>query len=134
MVLRLLRGEKYCGDLLQRKSCTPDFLDHRKVKNEGQSPQVYLRDHHEAIVPRSMFEAVRRELDRRQANRKAGSRPSARYWCSGKVVCGLCGSRLVPRRAHRRTAVCDGCAGNGCSTAWQRVRLRQLGIEFCWTA
>ena len=57
MVLRLLRGEKYCGDLLQRKSCTPDFLDHRKVKNEGQSPQVYLRDHHEAIVPRSMFEA-----------------------------------------------------------------------------
>ena len=53
MVLRLLRGEKYCGDLLQRKSCTPDFLDHRKVKNEGQSPQVYLRDHHEAIVPRS---------------------------------------------------------------------------------
>ena len=82
MVLRLLRNEKYCGDLLQRKSCTPDFLDHRKVKNEGQSPQVYLRDHHEAIVPRSMFEAVRRELDRRQANRKAGSRPSARYWCS----------------------------------------------------
>ena len=43
MVLRLLRGEKYCGDLLQCKSCTPDFLDHRKVKNEGQSPQVYLR-------------------------------------------------------------------------------------------
>ena len=98
MVLRLLRGEKYCGDLLQRKSCTPNFLDHRKVKNEGQSPQVYLRDHHEAIVPRSMFEAVRRELDRRQANRKAGSRPSARYWCSGKVVCGRCGSRFVPRR------------------------------------
>ena len=116
MVLRLLRSEKYCGDLLQRKSCTPDFLDHRKVKNEGQSPQVYLRDHHEAIVPRSMFEAVRRELDRRQANRKAGSRPSARYWCSGKVVCGRCGSRFVPRRrsamgvretgAARRGSVC----------------------------
>lgn len=109
MVLRLLRGEKYCGDLLQRKSCTPDFLDHRKVKNEGQSPQVYLRDHHEAIVPRSMFEAVRRELDRRQANRKAGSRPSARYWCSGKVVCGRCGSRFVPRRG----AQADGGSAMG---------------------
>ena len=134
MVLRLLRGEKYCGDLLQRKSCTPDFLDHRKVKNEGQSPQVYLRDHHEAIVPRSMFEAVQRELDRRQATRKAGSRPSARYWCSGKwsVDCAAVG--LCRAEAHRRTAVCDGCAGKGCSTAWQRVRLRQLGIEFYWTA
>ena len=28
MVLRLLRGEKYCGDLLQRKSCTPVFFGH----------------------------------------------------------------------------------------------------------
>lgn len=98
MVLRLLRGEKYCGDLLQRKSCTPDFLDHRRVKNEGQSPQVYLREHHEAIVPRGVFEAVQQELDRRQAARRANSRPSARYWCSGKLVCGQCGSRFVPRR------------------------------------
>ena len=98
MVLRLLRNEKYCGDLLQRKSCTPDFLDHRRVKNEGQSPQVYLRDHHEAIVPRAVFEAVQRELDRRQAARKHSSRPSARHRCSGKLVCGLCGSRFVPRK------------------------------------
>lgn len=101
MVLRLLRNEKYCGDLLQRKSCTPDFLNHRKVKNEGQAPQVYLRDHHEAIVPRAVFEAVQHELDRRQAARKHSSRPSARYWCSGKLVCGLCGSRFVPRRGAK---------------------------------
>ena len=121
MVLRLLRGEKYCGDLLQRKSCTPDFLDHRKVKNEGQSPQVYLRDHHEAIVPRSMFEAVRRELDRRQANRKVGSRPSARYWCSGKVVCGRCGSRFVPRRG----AQADG------GLRWVCGKRVQHGVAAC---
>ena len=121
MVLRLLRGEKYCGDLLQCKSCTPDFLDHRKVKNEGQSPQVYLRDHHEAIVPRSMFEAVRRELDRRQANRKAGSRPSARYWCSGKVVCGRCGSRFVPRRG----AQADG------GLRWVCGKRVQHGVAAC---
>lgn len=112
MVLRLLRNEKYCGDLLQRKSCTPDFLDHRKVKNEGQSPQVYLRDHHEAIVSRSMFEAVQRELDRRQAARKASSRPSARYWCSGKVVCGLCGSRFVPRKGAQADGGLRWVCGN----------------------
>ena len=120
MVLRLLRGEKYCGDLLQRKSCTPDFLDHRRVKNEGQSPQVYLREHHEAIVPRGVFEAVQRELDRRQANRKAGSRPSARYWCSGGLrtvrqsVCaaqGRTGGRrsamgVREKGAARRGSVC----------------------------
>ena len=121
MVLRLLRGEKYCGDLLQRKSCTPDFLDHRKVKNEGQSPQVYLRDHHEAIVPRGVFEAVQRELDRRQAARKANSRPSARYWCSGKLVCGQCGSRFVPRRG----AQADG------GLRWVCGKRVQHGVAAC---
>ncbi len=121
MVLRLLRNEKYCGDLLQRKSCTPDFLDHRKVKNEGQSPQVYLRDHHEAIVPRSVFEAVQRELARRQAARKANSRPSVRYWCSGKLVCGLCGSRFVPRKG----AQADG------GLRWVCGKRVQYGIAAC---
>lgn len=121
MVLRLLRNEKYCGDLLQRKSCTPDFLDHRKVKNEGQSPQVYLRDHHEAIVPRSMFEAVQGELDRRQATRKRNSRPSARYWCSGKLVCGLCGSRFVPRKG----AQADG------GLRWVCGKRVQHGVAAC---
>ena len=46
-------------------------------------------------------------------------------WSADGAAVGLCRAR-----AHRRTAVCDGCAGNGCSTAWQRVRLRQLGIGF----
>ena len=49
-------------------------------------------------MPRGVFEAVQRELDRRQAARGHNSRPSARYWCSGKLVCGLCGNRFVPRR------------------------------------
>ena len=121
MVLRLLRSEKYCGDLLQRKSCTPDFLDHRKVKNEGQSPQVYLRDHHEAIVPRAVFEAVQHELDRRQAARKYSSRPSARYWCSGRLVCGQCGSRFVPRKG----AKADG------GLRWVCGKRVQHGVSAC---
>ena len=100
MVLRLLRNEKYCGDLLQKKTCTPDFLDHRKVKNDGREEQVYLRGHHEAIVPREQFDAVQRELARRAPNGQK-KRHSARYWCSGKLVCGVCGSRFVPRQRIR---------------------------------
>ena len=61
------------------------------------------------------------ELDRRQANRKAGSRPSARYWCSGKVVCGLCGSRRVPRRG----AQADG------GLRWVCGKRVQHGVAAC---
>ena len=62
MVLRLLRNEKYCGDLLQKKSYTPDFLDHKKQVNRGEEEQIYLRDHHEPIVPRAVFEQAQQEL------------------------------------------------------------------------
>lgn len=112
MVLRLLRNEKYCGDLLQKKTCTPDFLTHRKVRNCGQEEPVYLRDHHTPIISRAQFEAAQRELARRS---RTHIRHSARYWCSGKVRCGVCGRALTPRRSVRKDGsvhirwACRGC-------------------------
>ncbi|MGI6182217.1 MAG: recombinase family protein, partial [Agathobaculum sp.] len=114
MVLRILRNEKYCGDLLQKKTCTPDFLTHRSVPNHGQEQQLLLRDHHAAIVSRARFEQVQRELARRSAGR---TRHSAQYWCSGKVRCGRCGRALLPRRSvHKDGSVhvrwtCRQCGG-----------------------
>ena len=115
MVLRLLRNEKYCGDLLQKKTCTPDFLTHKKVRNCGQEEPVYLRDHHTPIISRAQFEAAQRELARRS---RTHIRHSARYWCSGKVRCGVCGRALTPRRSVRKNGsvhicwACRGCRGS----------------------
>ena len=115
MVLRLLRNEKYCGDLLQKKTCTPDFLTHRKVRNCGQEEPVYLRDHHTPIISRAQFEAAQSELARRS---RTHIRHSARYWCSGKVRCGVCGRALTPRRSVRKDGSvhirwsCRGCRGS----------------------
>ena len=36
VILRLLRNEKYCGDLVQKKTYTPDYLSHEKKYNTGQ--------------------------------------------------------------------------------------------------
>lgn len=115
MVLRLLRNEKYCGDLLQKKTCTPDFLTHRKVRNCGQEEPVYLRDHHTPIISRAQFEAAQSELARRS---RTHIRHSARYWFSGKVRCGVCGRALTPRRSVRKDGSvhirwsCRGCRGS----------------------
>lgn len=136
MVLRLLRNEKYCGDLLQKKTCTPDFLTHKKVRNCGQEAQVYLRGHHEPIISRAQFAAVQQELVRRGSGR---TRHSARYWCSGKVRCGLCGRALTPRRiTHRDGSVyirwsCRGCGGSAIRDAdlraCVRAALRSLPLD-----
>lgn len=102
MVRRVLRNEKYAGDLLQKKYVTVDFLNHKKVENKGLEEKIYLPGHHEAIISRETWQAVQQELARRAGAQEHGSKYSNRYWCSGKVVCGSCGGRFTPRTDRRR--------------------------------
>ncbi len=101
MVRRVLRNEKYVGDVLQKKFVTVDYLTHKKVENRGLEEQILLRDHHQAIIDRPTWEAVQAELTRRAGERTDNSKYSGRYWCSGKICCGACGSRFVPRTTRR---------------------------------
>ena len=101
MVGRILRNEKYCGDLLQKKYRTIDHLSHRKVLNEGAEEQFCIRDHHEAIVSREDFQAVQAELSRRAGLPAEQKRFSARYWYSGKIRCGACGKGFTLKRTRR---------------------------------
>ena len=54
----ILQNERYCGDVLARKTWTPSFLDHKSRKNKNDRNQYRKRDHHEAIVSREDFMAV----------------------------------------------------------------------------
>ena len=101
VILRVIRNEKYCGDLLQKKYRTTDYLTHRKVPNDGTEAQFCLRDHHEAIVSRTQFEAVQAELARRAGLAADKGRFSARYWYSGKIRCGACGKSFTLKRTRR---------------------------------
>ena len=68
-VVKILRNEKYMGDLVQKKSITPDYLTHAKKYNHGEEELVVLRDHHEPIVERALWSAAQEALTRR-ARRK----------------------------------------------------------------
>ena len=96
-ILRVLRNEKYCGDLLQMKTYTPDYLTHEKKYNRGAEDVVYLKDHHEPIIDRKTWDRAQAELARRSPSNEQRSKYSNRYWCSGKLVCGECGQRFVSR-------------------------------------
>lgn len=101
MILRLLRNEKYAGDLLQKKYVTRDFLSHKKTLNDGSEETIYIRDHHEPIIDRELFERVQAELARRAPSAEQKTRYSNRHWCSGKIRCGACGSRFILRQNRR---------------------------------
>lgn len=97
VILRALRNEKYVGDLCQKKTFTPNYLTHAKKYNHGNEEKVYLKDHHEPIIDRDLWNRTQEELLRRAPMDKIKSRHSNRYWCSGKLYCGLCGQRYVSR-------------------------------------
>lgn len=57
-VLGILQNERHCGDVLAHKTWTPNYLDHKAVKNVGNKPQYRQRDHHEGIISRDDFIAA----------------------------------------------------------------------------
>ena len=101
-ILRILRNEKYCGDLVQQKTYTPDYLTHQKKRNYGEVESVTIRDHHEPIISRERFEAAQCELQRRRPSDSTVKAYANRYALSGKIVCGECGSGFVRRQKKRK--------------------------------
>lgn len=102
VILRILRNEKYCGDLVQQKTYTPDYLTHQKKRNYGEIETVTIRNHHEPIISRERFEAVQRELERRKPSQSTVKAFANRYALSGKIVCGECGAGFVRRQKKRK--------------------------------
>lgn len=97
-ILKILKNEKYAGDLVQKKTITPDYLSHAKQRNRGQEALISIQNHHEPIIGREQWETVQRRIH--QSDRRAGepSGHSSRYLFSGRIKCGLCGQSFVSRK------------------------------------
>ncbi len=101
-IVKILKNEKYVGDLVQKKTITPDYLSHAKKYNHGEEEFVIIRDHHEPIIDRELWDTVQRELKKRNRNGELGAGHSNRYVFSGKIKCGECGASFVSRKKTRK--------------------------------
>lgn len=84
----ILTNEKYKGAALLQKKFTVDFLTKKQKVNEGEVPQYYVEDSHEAIIEPEEFELVQAEIERRKELGKAYSGGSI---FSTKIICSCCG-------------------------------------------
>ncbi len=118
-VKSILTNEKYKGDALLQKCFTVNFLTKETKKNEGEVPQYYVENNHEAIIEPAAFDWVQEEIKRR-AN--GGKRYSGVSMFSSKIKCGECGSWYGSKVWHsndkyrRRIYRCNDKFKKHCST------------------
>ncbi|MCI8335840.1 MAG: recombinase family protein [Peptococcaceae bacterium] len=101
VVLKILKNQKYMGDLVQKKTYTPSYLTHKKKVNRGEEPFIVLKQHHPAIISPALFAKAAAILQERGRRQREGSRYSQSYGLSGKLYCSQCGNRLVARTKKR---------------------------------
>lgn len=100
VIMKILKNEKYCGNLKQKKTYTPDYLTHEKRKNHGEEDFIFIKNHHEAIIKPEMWEAVQTEIKRRTKGKSVSKARGTKFPLSGKIFCGVCGSAFVCRRRY----------------------------------
>ena len=61
-VLQILTNERYCGDVLARKTFTPNYLNHKSRKNRHDRNQYRQKNHHDHIISREDFFAVQKMI------------------------------------------------------------------------
>ena len=130
VIRSILKNEKYCGDVLRQKTYTQDCISHKHLRNEGQLPMYLVQDHHEGIVSRDTFNAVKAEFARRNAGRAPTQKLaptgrscySAKYALTERLVCGECGTlyrRCVWTKKGRKLAV------------WRCASRIDYGTKYC---
>lgn len=118
-IMQIISNYNYTGDLILQKTFRDNHLTKRKVMNKGELDQYIVKENHEPIVSKELFEQVQKI--RQQRFNQVQSKPLQKnYVFSGMIRCGLCGWRYVHKTTpHNEIWKCshankrgpDGCGG-----------------------
>lgn len=90
-IMRILRNEKYTGDMLLQKTFNPDYMSKKSVENRGELPQYYVENSHEPIIDKETFRQAQQEMRRRAKAIGMVEKSSIIYSFTSLIRCGLCG-------------------------------------------
>lgn len=145
-VCRILKNDKYAGDLTQWKHYLTDFLSKRVLQNNGDNPDVPLitiADHHQGIISREVWDLAQQQVSERGKMAREGRKFSRHYWYSSKVFCGKCrysynvtGKKLKDKRSLRcvnRTKYGNNprVDANGAEVGCDNSAINEKVLEFC---
>lgn len=106
VILRILKNERYAGDILLQKYLTTDHISHRAVKNAcTEVPAYYIENHHTPIINRKTFDRVQKILEMQSIGTASGRRSGKciQYPFGGLLRCPDCGQPLHQRAVYVQT-------------------------------
>ena len=105
------------------------MISKKVIKNVGQMAQYYMPDHHEDIVSREQYNAVKAEMARRSALRSPSKAAvtgrscyTSKYALSDRIVCGECGT------LYRR---CTWTSRGRKYPVWRCTSRLNYGTKYC---
>lgn len=127
-VMGIIKNEKYKGDILLGKTFTTDPISKRRLANMGEEEQYYIRDHHEPIVSREVWDEAERIRKKRATNKvmePTGNREryTRQYAFSSMCECAFCGHKLT-RRTRHSSSIYE-------KPVWQCMNATKNGIKNC---
>ena len=87
---RMIKNEKYAGDVVLQKTYIENHLTHRQIRNKGDLPRFRVTDAHDAIVDRHIFEQAQKVTEMRRV--KDGN---STYPYGDMLRCPHCGKALT---------------------------------------
>lgn len=145
-VCRILKNDKYVGDLTQWKHYSTDFLTKQVLQNNGDNPDIPLitiPDHHEGIVSRELWDLAQKQLYERGKLSREGRKYSSHYWFSSKVFCGKCGYTYNVSGRKDEEKRCMHCVNrakygsvhrvdaNGAEVGCDNVTFNEVTLKIC---
>lgn len=127
-ITRILKNEKYMGDLLMHKSITIDPIAKKRIPNNGEEDKYYVKNHHPAIISEEIYnkaQEVRKSRSRDFTKRNFVGEKGKNYSFTGKIFCGFCNS------VYTRVLWTQKEYPDYSRTVWKCRRADKKGRKYC---
>ena len=99
----ILINEAYIGNLMLGKKFVKDPLSKRKIVNEGQREKYYVKNNHEPIISKEIFNKVQEIFKTNSKRYDVSTKTRRNNLFMGKLKCFYCGINIVRKEKNKRT-------------------------------
>ena len=97
-IRHILTNSNYTGDLLLQKTYRENHLTKKKLTNNGEFDKYLIKDNHDSIISRELFNKAQKIREKR-FNQIKTNPAKKRYDFTGMLKCGVCGRGY----SHKKT-------------------------------